>query len=443
MTTLIKNGCIVNENRCIEGSLLIEGDRISRIFTNGEIPCDNYDNSIDATGCFVLPGIIDTHVHFREPGLTQKADIENESRAAAYGGVTSVFDMPNTIPNTTTPEALHDKLQLFAEKCHVNYACLYGATNDNVGDFANLDRTEVPAIKLFMGASTGNMLVDKYGSLLKIFAEAARCDMPIVAHCEDSVTIDAAMQQIKKMYGDDPNVAFHPLIRNEEACYESSALAVLLAKTYGTRLHVAHISTAKELELFGNNNIITAEAALPHLLFSSEDYAILGTKIKCNPAVKRAEDRNELRKALYDGRITTVATDHAPHLASDKQGGCMRAASGIPMLQFSLISMLSLAEEGILGIERIAELMCHAPARLFGIHSRGYIRKGYKADLAIIRRTEPWTLTADDIQSKCKWSPLEGRKFNWQVVRTICNGQTIYHDGEFEENSRGEKLIFR
>lgn len=221
------------------------------------------------------------------------------------------------------------------------------------------------------------------------------------------------------------------------------ALAVQLAKTYGTRLHVAHISTAKELELFGNNNIITAEAALPHLLFSSEDYAILGTKIKCNPAVKRAEDRNELRKALYDGRITTVATDHAPHLASDKQGGCMRAASGIPMLQFSLISMLSLAEEGILGIERIAELMCHAPARLFGIRSRGFIRKGYKADLAIIRRTEPWTLTADDIQSKCKWSPLEGRMFNWQVVRTICNGQTIYHDGEFEENSRGEKLIFR
>lgn len=443
MRTLIKGGCIVNENRCFEGSVMIENDEISQVLEVGEAPRSDYDECVDATGCFVFPGVIDTHVHFREPGFTHKADIESESRAAAYGGVTSFFDMPNTRPFTTDLDALHEKMRLASEESHVNYAFFYGATNENYVDFSSLDKSEVPGIKLFMGASTGNMLVDKYGSLLKIFSEAARIDLPIVAHCEDSDIIETNLKQIKGAYGEDPDVALHPLIRNEEACYTSSALAVQLARTYGTRLHVAHISTGKELELFGNDPRITAEAALPHLLFTSKDYASLGTKIKCNPAVKREEDREMLRKALTDGSISTVATDHAPHLLSEKQGGCVKASSGMPMIQFSLIAMLGLSDEGILPIERVADLMCHTPARLFSVYRRGFIREGYKADLALVSRQKPWTLTNKDIQSKCGWSPLEGKEFAWRVDKTYCNGRLIYDNGRFDDTCRGEKIVFR
>ena len=443
MRTLIKGGCIVNENRCFEGSVMIENDEISQVLEVGEAPRSDYDECVDATGCFVFPGVIDTHVHFREPGFTHKADIESESRAAAYGGVTSFFDMPNTRPFTTDLDALHEKMRLASEESHVNYAFFYGATNENYVDFSSIDKSEVPGIKLFMGASTGNMLVDKYGSLLKIFSEAARIDLPIVAHCEDSDIIETNLKQIKGAYGEDPDVALHPLIRNEEACYTSSALAVQLARTYGTRLHVAHISTGKELELFGNDPRITAEAALPHLLFTSKDYASLGTKIKCNPAVKREEDCEMLRKALTDGSISTIATDHAPHLLSEKQGGCVKASSGMPMIQFSLIAMLGLSDEGILPMERVAELMCHAPARLFSVYRRGFIREGYKADLALVSRQKPWTLTNKDIQSKCGWSPLEGREFAWRVDKTYCNGRLIYDNGRFDDTCRGEKIVFR
>lgn len=443
MRMLIENGRIVNEGRVFQGSVVVEDDRIADIKTNIETPRDNYDQCVDATGCFVLPGVIDTHVHFREPGLTKKADIESESRAAAYGGVTSFFDMPNTVPQTTTLEALEEKFLLAREKSHVNYSFFFGATNDNAQDFGQLNRHRIPGIKLFMGSSTGNMLVDRYGALLRIFQTAASLDLPLMAHCEDTETINHNMEQMRKAYGDDPDVMLHPLIRSEEACLLSSALAANLARTYGTRLHIAHVSTAKELDLPQDGGNVTLEAVVAHLLFTNKDYLSHGTLIKCNPAVKKPEDRDALRQALSDGRITTVATDHAPHQLADKQGGAARAASGMPMIQFSLPAMLGLVDEGVLPIERVVELMCHNPARLFEIRERGYIRCGYKADLVIVKPQQPWTLTEEMIQSKCGWSPLTGHTFQWQVQQTICNGHIIYHQGTFDHASRGEEIQFR
>ncbi len=442
MKILIENGCIVNEGRTCRGSVAIADDRITDILEDQKAqPRGTYDQVVDATGCFVLPGVIDTHVHFREPGLTEKADIESESRAAAFGGVTSYCEMPNTVPQTTTIEALDDKRSLAREKSHVNYSFFFGATNDNYADFARLDRHRVPGIKLFMGSSTGNMLVDRYGSLLKVFETAARLDLPVMAHCEDTDTINHNMAQMKKAYGDDPDVMLHPLIRSEEACYESSALAVQLARTYGTHLHVAHISTARELELLGGN--VTGEACVAHLLFTSADYARKRALIKCNPAVKRDEDRQALRQALTDGRITTVATDHAPHLLAQKQGGCARAASGMPMVQFSLPVMLGLTSEGVLSMERVVELMCHQPAQLFQIRERGFLRPGYKADIAIVRPTEPYVVSNDMVQSRCGWTPLEGDTLCWRVSHTLCNGRFVVDEGRFSPDSRGEELLFR
>lgn len=442
MKILIENGCIVNEGRTCRGSVAIADDRITDILEDQKAqPRGTYDQVVDATGCFVLPGVIDTHVHFREPGLTEKADIESESRAAAFGGVTSYCEMPNTVPQTTTIEALDDKRNLARAKSHVNYSFFFGATNDNYADFARLDRHRVPGIKLFMGSSTGNMLVDRYGSLLKVFETAARLDLPVMAHCEDTDTINHNMAQMKKAYGDDPDVMLHPLIRSEEACYESSALAVQLARTYGTHLHVAHISTARELELLGGN--VTGEACVAHLLFTSADYARKRALIKCNPAVKRDEDRQALRQALTDGRITTVATDHAPHLLAQKQGGCARAASGMPMVQFSLPVMLGLASEGVLSMERVVELMCHQPAQLFQIRERGFLRPGYKADIAIVRSTEPYVVSNDMVQSRCGWTPLEGDTLCWRVSHTLCNGRFVVDEGRFSPDSRGEELLFR
>lgn len=329
--------------------------------------------------------MIDEHVHFREPGLTAKADIESESRAAAYGGVTSYFEMPNTNPQTTTPEALEEKFRLAEAKSHVNYSFFYGATNTNAATFAGLDHRRIPGIKLFMGASTGNMLVDKYGALLEIFKQCAGLGLPLMTHCEDSEIISNNLKKMKETYGDDPNIVLHPLIRSEEACYQSSALAAQLAHTFGTRLHIAHLSTAKELALLspanGHEPLVTGEACIAHLLFTSEDYLTKGAQIKCNPAVKTAEDRTELRKALTDGRITTVATDHAPHEWKDKQGGCVRAASGMPMVQFSLVTMLELVDEGVLTLEQLVQLMAHNPARLFGVCGRGFCVKAIKPTL--------------------------------------------------------------
>lgn len=440
MKTLIYGGIIVNEDRSHYGSLVMENDVIAEIIEGKEIPCGNYDRKIDATGLFVLPGVIDSHVHFREPGLTAKADIGTESEAAAYGGVTTFFDMPNTVPQTTSVDALDAKFRIAREKSHVNYSFFFGATNSNADALQTLDRHVVPGVKLFMGASTGNMLVDSDYSLRKIFSNAT---MPVMVHCEDTGMINANMTEAKSRYGDDPDVALHPLIRSEEACYASSSRAVRMARTYGTRLHVAHVSTAKELELFGHDGNITAEAVIAHLFFSDEDYARLGTRIKCNPAVKTAYDRSELRKALSLGAISTVGTDHAPHLLKDKEGGCARAASGMPMIQFSLVTMLELVDNGVLDMERLVRLMCHNPADIFEVRGRGYLRKGYKADIVLVGRDRRWTVTGDTVRSKCGWSPMEGHTYDWRVVKTICNGQVVYDDGTFYDNIRGEQVMFR
>lgn len=440
MKTLIYGGIIVNEDRSHYGSLVMENDVIAEIIEGKDIPCGNYDRKIDATGLFVLPGVIDSHVHFREPGLTAKADIGTESEAAAYGGVTTFFDMPNTVPQTTSVDALDAKFRIAREKSHVNYSFFFGATNSNTDALQTLDRHVVPGVKLFMGASTGNMLVDSDDSLRKIFSNAT---MPVMVHCEDTGMINANMTEAKSRYGDDPDVALHPLIRSEEACYASSSRAVRMARTYGTRLHVAHVSTAKELELFGHDGNITAEAVIAHLFFSDEDYARLGTRIKCNPAVKTAYDRSELRKALSSGAISTVGTDHAPHLLKDKEGGCARAASGMPMIQFSLVTMLELVDNGVLDMERLVRLMCHNPADIFEVRGRGYLRKGYKADIVLVGRDRRWTVTGDTVRSKCGWSPMEGHAYDWRVVKTICNGQVVYDDGTFYDNIRGEQVMFR
>ena len=397
MKTLIHGGTIVTEGRTFQGSIVIENDVIAEINEGSDIPRGGYDTVVDATGAFVLPGVIDTHVHFRDPGLTQKADMESESRAAAYGGVTTYFDMPNTVPQTTTPDALDAKFADARRKSHVNYSFFLGATNDNIDTINTLDPHRIPGVKLFMGSSTGNMLVDKEQSLRRLFGGTA---LPIVAHCEDTATINANMAAAKAQYGDDPDVKYHPMIRSAEACYASTAFAVRLAAEYGARLHVAHITTARELELFGSNPNITAEAVVAHLFFTDKDYSTLGTRIKCNPAIKTSADREALRRALTDGRITTIGTDHAPHLLSDKEGGCCRAASGMPMLQFSLPTMLELVDARVLTIERMVQLMSHNPATLFGVRRRGFLRQGYKADIAVVRRGEPWRVTKDTIQSK-------------------------------------------
>ncbi len=445
MRTLIKGGCIVNEGRTFEGAIIIEGERIVDVIDGKDIPQESsFTSVVDAKGCYVLPGIIDTHVHFREPGMTEKADIESESRAAAAGGVTSYFEMPNTVPQTTTIEALEDKFQRAAKSSHVNYTFFFGATNDNVDLFSKLDVHRIPGIKLFMGSSTGNMLVDRDEALNRIFASAK---LPIMAHCEDTTIINRNMEEAKKAWGDDPQVSLHALIRSEEACLASSRKAVELAKKYGTRLHVAHVSTAEELELFpacrdAVATNITAEACVGHLYFTQLDHERLGAKIKVNPAIKTPVDQFMLREALNDGRIAVVATDHAPHLLEQKQGGCVKAASGMPMIQFSLVTMLELVDAGVLTIERLVELMCHNPARLFGVRQRGFLRKGYRADITIVRPKSPWTVTKDLIESKCKWSPMEDHTFNWKVERTLCNGHSVYANGQVNTHIVGEEIRF-
>lgn len=442
MRTLIKNGTIVNEGRSFLGDLVVNGEQIEEIY-EGKAPRGIYDQVIDASGCFVLPGVIDDHVHFREPGLTRKADIESESRAAAFGGVTSYFEMPNTNPQTTTLEALEDKFALGAQKSHVNYSFFFGATNDNVDLFDRLDVHRIPGIKLFMGSSTGNMLVDKYESLQQIFVKAKKLGLPVMTHCEDTDIINRNMAAYQKKYGEDPDVKFHPEIRSVEACYESSSLAVKLAKESGAHLHIAHVTTARELEFFGKDENITGEAVIAHLYFSDEDYADKKAFIKCNPAIKTVKDRQALREALADGRISVVGTDHAPHEWKNKQGGCAKAASGMPMVQFSLVSMLELVDEGVLSIERMVEVMSHCPAKLFHVDKRGFLRPGYQADIVIVRPHTAWTVQKEIIQSKCGWSPMEGHEYQWQVEQTVCNGHLIYNKGEFDEAYRGEELTFR
>ncbi len=443
---LIHNATIVNEGQSVQGSIVIAGGHIAEVLTHGKplsAPCDE---TIDATGCRLLPGVIDDHVHFRDPGLTHKADILSESRAAAAGGVTSVMDMPNTQPATTTLDALEAKFDLLNEKCIVNHSCYFGATNENFQLFDRLDPHRVCGIKLFMGSSTGNMLVDRKDSLRRIFASAP---LLIAAHCEDQDTILRNTARYKEKYAGttDVPISKHPCIRSSEACYRSSHLAVRLATETNARLHLLHVSTAKELSLLSNAPLqdkrITAEACVAHLLFTSTDYRRLGARIKCNPAIKRKNDRDALRTAVNDGRIDLIATDHAPHLLNEKTGGSLKASSGMPMIQFSLPAMLELADEGIFSLEQVVEKMCHAPARLFGIRQRGYIREGYCADLVLVRPHTPWQVTPEVIRSKCGWSPLEGHTFRWKVEKTFANGHLIYSDGQVDDRYRGEELRFQ
>ena len=438
MTTLIKGGRIVNEGRTQEGCIVIQDGTITEIISGGQVSdwvndpnhvtCPSDVEMIDATGCYILPGVIDDHVHFREPGLTDKADIASESRAAAAGGVTTYFDMPNCVPQTTTIEALDDKFERAKDKSLVNYSFFYGATNDNADTFAQLDASRIPGVKLFMGSSTGNMLVDRRESLERIFKT---CRLPLMVHCEDTAIINRNMAEAKGAWGDDPPVTLHAMIRSEEACLASTQQAVALAKKYGTRLHVAHVSTAEELELFSPHTthpapLITAEACVGHLFFTQLDHERLGARIKVNPAIKTPVDQYMLR----------------PHLLSQKQGGCAKAASGMPMIQFSLVTMLELVDQGVLKLERLVELMCHNPARLFGVERRGFIRKGYRADLVMVRPHSPWTVTPDVIESKCDWSPVEGHEYQWRVERTLCNGHSVYANGVVDTSHLGEPVTF-
>ena len=393
---------------------------------------------VDATGMYLLPGVIDDHVHFREPGMTAKADMHTESMAAAAGGVTSVLDMPNVVPQTTTVERWRERMALAKERMHVNYGFFIGATNDNLDEILAMPSTEYPAVKLFMGSSTGNMLVDKREMLEELFAKTPKL---IMTHCEDTARINANMAEARQKYGDDPDITHHAEIRDAEACWQSSALAAEMAKASGARLHIAHISTERELALLGGN--ITGEACVAHLLYTDQDYARLRGRIKCNPAIKSESDREALRRGLTDGRITCIGTDHAPHLLSEKQGGARTAVSGMPMVQFSLVSMLEMVDEGVLSMERMVQLMCHNPATLFGILDRGFIREGMMADLVLVSRDEvPYTIASSDVLSKCGWSPREGDALHWRVMSTCVNGKCVWDGVKVREDVYGMPLAF-
>lgn len=439
----IHNAVIVNEGKQFAGSVVIDNGIIREVLEEGKQPSQACDEEVDAKGCYLIPGVIDDHVHFRDPGLTHKADMASETAAAAAGGVTSFMDMPNCNPQTTTLEALNAKFEDAATKCVVNYSFYFGATNNNVHVLKELDKTRVCGVKLFMGASTGNMLVDRMEALRKIFSEAG---MLIATHCEDQNTIRENTERFRQECGEDPDITCHPLIRSEEACYRSSALAVQLAKETNARLHVLHVSTARELELFEDKPLsekrITAEACVSHLFFCDEDYQTLGARIKCNPSIKTRADRDALRGALSTNRIDVVGTDHAPHLLTEKQGGALKAVSGMPSIQFSLVSLFELVREGVLTVEQLVQKMCHAPAELYQIEKRGYIRPGYWADLVLVNPNKEWTVTSDCIQSKCGWSPMEGCHFHAQVEKTFVNGVLAYADGKVNTSNRGQALVF-
>ncbi len=439
----IHNAVIVNEGKQFAGSVVIDNGIIREVLEEGKQPSQPCDEEVDAKGCYLIPGVIDDHVHFRDPGLTHKADMASETAAAAAGGVTSFMDMPNCNPQTTTLEALNAKFENAATKCVVNYSFYFGATNNNVHVLKELDKTRVCGVKLFMGASTGNMLVDRMEALRKIFSEAG---MLIATHCEDQNTIRENTERFRQECGEDPDITCHPLIRSEEACYRSSALAVQLAKETNARLHVLHVSTARELELFEDKPLsekrITAEACVSHLFFCDEDYQTLGARIKCNPSIKTRADRDALRGALSTNRIDVVGTDHAPHLLTEKQGGALKAVSGMPSIQFSLVSLFELVHEGVLTVEQLVQKMCHAPAELYQIEKRGYIRPGYWADLVLVNPNKEWTVTSDCIQSKCGWSPMEGCHFHAQVEKTFVNGVLAYADGKVNISNRGQALVF-
>lgn len=442
MKILLKNAKIINENQIIESDLLIENDIILKIEKN--ISEENSDKIIDASGKYLLPGIIDDQVHFREPGLTHKGDIESESKAAIVGGITSFIDQPNTVPNAVTQELLEEKYRIASGKSYANYGFMMGGTNDNLEEVLKTNPRNVPGIKLFLGSSTGNMLVDNPETLENIFSKTK---MLIAVHCEDEATIRENTEKYKSEYGDDIPVKFHHLIRSEEACYKSSSKAIELAEKTGARLHVFHLSTAKETALFRNDiplkdKKITAEVCVHHLTFTNEDYKTKGSLIKWNPAVKTQKDKDGLWEALLNGRIDVIATDHAPHTFEEKQNVYTKCPSGAPLVQHSLNVMLENYRNRKISLEKIVEKMCHNPAILFRIEKRGFIKEGYKADLALVDLNEKWTVSKENILYKCGWSPLEGAEFNSKITHTFVNGNLVYENGNFAEGRFGERLLF-
>jgi dihydroorotase len=447
---LIKDAKIVNEGKILKDtSILIRNGYIEKIFRDS-VP-DNIISQaelIDASGKFLLPGAIDDHVHFREPGLTYKADIESESRAAVAGGVTSFMDMPNTVPQTITQKLLEQKFKRASKVSLSNYSFYVGATNDNLEELLNTDSSKVCGIKVFMGSSTGNMLVDSMETLSSLFSKSK---MLIAVHCEDEHQIQTNLSSVREKFGEEIPFSEHPRIRDASACFKSTSKAVELAKKYETRLHVLHLSTAREIALFEagpvNSKKITSEVCVQHLWFSDADYEKYGSRIKCNPSIKSANDQQGLLKALNENRIDIVASDHAPHTTEEKSQSYLNCPSGGPLIQHSLVAMLELSRNGKISIEKVVEKMCHTPADLFGIEKRGYIRKGYKADLVLID-TGRWTVTKENILSKCGWSPFEGETFYYSVNKTFVNGNLVYENndpnktGLFHEENKGERLEF-
>jgi len=441
MKILIKNAQIINEGKIIQSDILIENDLISKIEPNIS---EEADQVIDASGKYLLPGIIDDQVHFREPGLTHKGDIESESRSAIAGGTTSFIEQPNTVPNAVTQELLADKYEIASQKSFANYGFMMGGTNDNLEEVLKTNPRNVPGIKLFLGSSTGNMLVDNPETLENIFSNTK---MLIAVHCEDEATIRENTEKYKAEYGEDIPVNFHHLIRSDEACYKSSSKAIELAEKTGARLHVFHLSTAIETELFRNDiplkdKKITAEVCVHHLTFTNEDYETKGGLIKWNPAVKTQKDKDGLWEALLDDRIDVIATDHAPHTWEEKQNVYTKCPSGAPLVQHSLVVMLENFKNGKISLERIVEKMAHNPAILFRIEKRGFIREGYKADLVLVDLNQNWTVDKENILYKCGWSPLEGMNFNSKVTHTFVNGNLVYENGKINEEKFGERLLF-
>ena len=441
-STLIKNARIVNENNIFLSDVLIENEIIKEI--SSEIKAPENVEIIDAEGKFLIPGFIDDQVHFREPGLTHKANISTESRAAVAGGITTCIEMPNTVPQATTQDLLEDKFKIAANDSYANYSFMFGGTNDNLAELLKTDPKKVAGIKLFLGSSTGNMLVDNEAVLEKIFSSTK---MIISVHCEDEATIRKNTQEFVDKYGDDIPVKYHPTIRSEKACYLSSSKAIELAKKTGARLHIFHVSTAKETELFRNDipleeKQITAEVCIHHLWFSDKDYAEKGTHIKWNPAVKTEKDRLGLWEALLDDRIDVLATDHAPHTLEEKNNLYTKAPSGGPLVQHAVTAILEKVKEGVISIEKAVEKMSHNPAKLFQIEKRGFVKEGYFADLVLIDTNKPQMVSKDNILYKCGWSPFEGTTFSSSITHTFVNGNLIYNDGVFNEKIKGKRITF-
>jgi len=440
---LIKNAKIVNEGIIKNGDVFIENDRIVEIEDSISVKNSN-TQVIDAEGRYLLPGMIDDQVHFREPGLTHKANIETESKAAVAGGITSFIEMPNTVPQATTIDKLEEKFSIAKQTSWANYSFMFGGTNDNLDEILKVDKNKVAGLKLFLGSSTGNMLVDNPEVLEEIFSKT---DLLISVHCEDEATIKKNLAEYLSKYGEDIPIEMHPKIRSGEACYISSSKAIELAKKTGARLHVFHLSTEKETHLFSNKKKlsekkITSEVCVHHLWFTDKDYKTKGTKIKWNPAVKSQKDKDGLWKALLDDRIDVIATDHAPHTLEEKNNGYIKAPSGGPLVQHALVALLEMYHKGKISLEKIVEKTAHNPAILFQIKDRGYIREGYKADLVLVDLVAPWSVNKDNIYYKCGWSPFEGTTFKSRITHTFVNGILTYHNFKFPNRSTPERLTF-